>query len=299
MFLYDNTIVSEHYLKVQSEPVVDFYTESIECSKMLLTESVSASKRMLDVVTEYGSTKNIVTEAMSEWIDRIVKVLKEFKAKIIVLFRKWIDWIKRKLHMKTRYSDEAMQDMIDKSKSRLQGFSIELPEPIDYGFTYFNELTNPTFPRTVINTLIQLKSEYGNAVSDAKAHVMDIKTVRDELQNTTNGFVNGTKTMALNITIMENLLANKKKGKTDLDNYQKKVMDAIDAIEKDVKRMQNSARNIVVDDQNLVNAMLTLVTCLHSHLASMANAYPTYINNIDKAIMQFLPQAEQYLMAND
>ena len=299
MFLYDNNIVSEQFLSIQSEPVIDFYNESMSYNKSLLVESLDASKAMLNVIYEYGTSDNIVTEAVSDWIDKIFKILKEFKAKVVTLFRRWIDWINKKVHGKTKYSDEAMQDMIDKNKSRLQSFSIELPEPTDYGFTYFNELTNPTFPRTVINTLVQLKSEYGNAVSDTKAHVMDIKAVRDELQDTTNSFVNGTKTMALNITVMENLLTNKKKGKADLDNYQKKVMDAISAVEKDVKRMQNSARNIVVDNQNLINAMITLVTCLQSHLASMANAYPTYINNIDKAIMQFLPQAEQYLMAND
>ena len=299
MFLYSNTIVSEQYLTIQSEPIHDFYMESLGYNKELLTNSLIATKEMLNVLHTYGTSDNIMLEAESNWFDKIIKFLKEFKAKVVVLFRRWIDWIAKKLHMRGRYSDEAIEDMITKHGTELQGFKLELPEPVDYGFAYFNELTAPSVPKNMIETVEKIKDEYKTAGDDKHARVMDIKVVRDEFQGVTNGLVNGTKTTELTITLIDTLVKNKKSGKAQLEKYRKEVMDAIEDIDRSVKAVHKNSTNIVIGDQNLVNALLSMITCLNEHLTAMANAYPTYINNIDKAIMEFLPKAEQYLMAND
>ena len=298
MFLYSNTIVSERYLTIQSEPVIDFCHEAMSYNTELLSNSLRATKEMLSIFDEYGTSKNIVTEATTSWFDKIVKFLKEFKAKVVTLFRRWIDWIAKKLHIRGKYSDEAMEEMISKNRDKLKGFTLELPEPIDYGFAYFNELSNPTVPKNVMDTVDKLKDEYKD-VSEKHPQTMDIKSIRDGFQNTSNSLVNGMKTGELNITTMEALLNNKKAGKDQLEKYRKAVMDAIDDIDRSVKAVSKNSSNIVIGDQNLVNAMLTMITCLNEHLTTMANAYPNYINNIDKAVMEFLPKAEQYLMANN
>jgi molecular chaperone GrpE (heat shock protein) len=298
MFLYSNTIVSERYLTIQSEPVIDFCHEAMSYNTELLSNSLRATKEMLTIFDEYGTSKNIVTEATTSWFDKIVKFLKEFKAKVVTLFRRWIDWIAKKLHIRGKYSDEAMEEMISKNRDKLKGFTLELPEPIDYGFAYFNELANPTVPKNVTDTVDKLKDEYKD-VSEKHPQTMDIKSIRDGFQNTSNSLVNGMKTGELNITTMEALLNNKKAGKDQLEKYRKAVMDAIDDIDRSVKAVSKNSSNIVIGDQNLVNAMLTMITRLNEHLTTMANAYPNYINNIDKAVMEFLPKAEQYLMANN
>ena len=298
MFLYSNTIVSERYLTIQSEPVIDFCHEAMSYNTELLSNSLRATKEMLNIFDEYGTSKSIVTEATTSWFDKIVKFLKEFKAKVVTLFRRWIDWIAKKLHIRGKYSDEAMEEMISKNKDKLKGFTLELPEPIDYGFAYFNELSSPTVPKNVTDTVDKLKDEYKD-VSEKHPQTMDIKSIRDGFQNTSNSLVNGMKTGELNITIMETLLKNKKAGKDQLEKYRKAVMDAIDDIDRSVKAVSKNSSNIVIGDQNLVNAMLTMITCLNEHLTTMANAYPNYINNIDKAVMEFLPKAEQYLMSNN
>jgi len=298
MFLYDNNIVSENYLTVEPEPTVDFYTEAVECNKALLTESMGATKYMIDVIAEYGDSANIVTEAFSEWKDKIIKFLKEFKAKVIVLFRRWIDWLAKKLNMKGRYGDEAMNTLLrDTAKcAALADFSMELPEPTDFGFIYFNELDVATFPTSLDKMVDNIRK---TGIDDNEEY--DAKKIRDQLANETQSYLNGTKLSVLTIKDMRQLFNIKQSASKNLDNYKNKVIDAINHVTVASHVIggsyKTSTKTINPQDQKVYEYLVTIASCLGDHLTKMSNEYATYINRIDQAITSFLPQAEQYLLA--
>lgn len=298
MFLYDNNIVSESYLTVDSEPVIDFYTEAMGYNKTLLAESMDATQHMLDTVYEYGATSNVLTEAFSDWKDKIVKFLKEFKARIITLFRRWIDWISKKLHAKGRYGDDAVEKLLNDSTkcSALSSFKMDLTEPTDFGYTYFNELKNPAYPNNLKASATAIQHSRINSKGKDDNNDYDIKKIRDTLTAETQSYLNGSKITQVDINTIRTLYDNKKGGDKTLKKYKDVTVAVIDQITK-IADTVGGLGNDMVKDQQAYNALITISTCLNEHLTKMANEYPTYINRIDQTINSFLPQAEQYLLA--
>ena len=296
MFLYDNNIVSESYLTVEAEPVVDFYTEAMECNKALLTESMGATKYMMDVISEYGNDRHVVTEAFSEWKDKIIKFLKEFKAKVIVLFRRWIDWIAKKLHMKGRYSDEAVEKLLaDNSKcAALAGFKMELAEPTDFGYTYFTELQSASYPKALNNLADSVHK--ARSVKDGDKNEYDAQKLRDKMANETQSFLSGNKITEVGIDDLRNLFDFKKNGAKNLKRYEETTLKSIEQITKSAQIIGNF-KDSMVEDKNAYMYLVTVASCLGDHLTKMSNEYATYINRIDQVTHSFLPQAEQYLLA--
>ena len=298
MFLYNNTITSESSLYVETEPKVNFVEESLSYNKELLTETMSATSHMFDIVAEYSDTPKAVTEAFSDWANKIGKFLKEFKAKVIVLFKRWIDWIAKKLHMKGLYSDEAVKTLLaDTAKcSKLAGFKMELAEPTDFGFTYFNELENRVFIKNAHASAFAVEKDRVDYTSKRSVD-LDVKKIRDELMNESKGFLNGLKKTEITIDDIRTLYDIKSKGAERIKKDKDEVIAEIDRLSK-ISNVIGRIDTDPVKDQQAYNAVITIVTCLNEHLTSMSNTYPTYINLVDKTFAEFLPQAEQYLIAN-
>ena len=298
MFLYDNNIISENSLTVTAEPNENFFEESMKYNKDLLTESMKASKYMMDVVIEYGDTEKIVTEAFADFKNKVLKFLREFKAKVVVLFRRWIDWIAKKLHTDGLYTDKAMDALLaDNAKcTALDGFKMELSEPTDFGFVYFNELKACQYPKNLkasARTIVRQRVSGNN--KDKEDY--DVKKLRDELIKETNSFLNGNKMQSVTIQDIRAIYANKRNGKLDLPKYKNEVVDSIDVINKEAEYVGKMGVDMV-KDQEAYNTIVTIASCLNEHLTTMANNYATYIDRINKLIAEFLPQAEQYLIAN-
>ena len=298
MFLYDNNIVSETYLQVEAEPVDNFFEESMQYNKELLTESMSATKQMLDTVLEYGNTDKVVMEAFADFKDRILKFLREFKAKIITLFRKWIDWIAKKLHMKGLYSDEAVEKLLGDSNKvqALADYELTYSEGIDLGHRFFNELNTPQFPNFVRDSAIDVIARALSNHSGKNIVEIDAQKLRDELMVESNSFVNGNKQYSVTINDIRTLYGYKNSGKTMINNYKNAIIALVNMIERQATQVNGNTRN-VMGNQNSYNALITMVTCLNEHLSLMANKYPEYINTIDKIFVDFLPGAEKFLLS--
>ena len=199
--------------------------------------------------------------------------------------------------MDGRYSDKAAETLLsDSSKcSALSNFKLTLTEPTDFGFTYFNELKSQTYPDNLRKSADAIYNARFKNSSD-KVEDCDIKRLRDDLQNQTTGFLNGTKMTEVGINDFKAIFNNKKDGKEDIKKYEKKVMDTIDYLNKLVADTSQLGNNGFKDQQS-ANTVVNIVSCLQAHLASMTNAHQTYISRIDKLVAEFLPQAEQYLLS--
>ena len=66
------------------------------------------NKSMNYLTKRYGSNEKILTEAFADFKARVIKFLKEFKAKVVVLFRRWLDFIAKKLSMVGRYTNDII-----------------------------------------------------------------------------------------------------------------------------------------------------------------------------------------------
>ena len=295
MFLYNNNIVSSNCLTVAVEPTNDFMSESLAYNREALSASVEASRIMVETIHENGATDNIITEAFADFKDRIMEIIRELKAKIIVLFRRWIDWITKKLGGVGRYRVETARALIaDKDKRKaLAGFTLELPEPTDFGFTYFNELDKPYFPSHVVLRT----SEISKALYDGKKFDYDISKMRDAFQQETNSYLNGSKINELDIKSFENIVRLLDDPEKKLASYKTTVMKAIEAVERQAKSVGRQTQLAL--SQAACNAILALVTCLNEHLFTMASNFATYVGRIHKAIADFLPAAEEYLIRQD
>lgn len=295
MFLYDNNIISSNYLSIASEPTNDFVAESFAYNREAIAASLDASRVMLETINEYGHTNNIITEAFDDFKNKIIEIIRNFKAKVIVLFRRWIDWISKKLGGGGRYRIESAKALLaDNARCKaLAGFRYELPEPTDFGFTYFNELTNPYFPNQVVLKAAEItKNLLGN-----KKFEFDVKKMRDEFQSETNSYLNGSKTSELDIRSFENVVKLLDNADKTLDAYKKTVINAIQAIEKHANRVGNLTN--LAASQAACNAILAMVTCLNEHLTAMASNFAIFVGRIHKVIAEFLPLAEEYLIRND
>ena len=295
MFLYNNNIVSSNCLTVAVEPTNDFMSESLAYNREALNASVEASRIMVETIHKNGVTDNIVTEAFADFKDRILEIIRELKAKIIVLFRRWIDWITKKLGGTGRYSIETARALIaDKDKRKaLAGFTLELTEPMDFGFTYFNELDKPYFPSHVVLRT----SEISKALYDGKKFDYDISKMRDAFQHETNSYLNGNKINELDIKSFESIVRLLDDPEKKLASYKTTVMKAIEAVERQAKSVGRHTQLAL--SQAACNAILALVTCLNEHLSTMASNFATYVGRIHKAIADFLPAAEEYLIRQD
>lgn len=297
MFLYDNNIISENSLRINTEPDIDFYTEAVSYNKALLASSMQATKEMLDTIMEYGDSPKIVQESFSDFKDKIVKFLREFKAKIVTLFRRWIDWIAKKLHMKGRYTDEAMEALLKDSNkvNRLSGFRLQLNEEVDFGHKYFNELTTSAYPSNLYTMAIKISTARVNTpASDHNTY--DLKQLKDSLVAETTAILNGSKTRELTLNDIKVIFDYKKDGEKTLNKYKEGVMKTIDQINNLTTHIGKGG-NDALKDQQACNSIITLASCLGDHLSTMANAYPTYIDRINSAIVRFLPAAEEYMIA--
>lgn len=299
MFLYNNTITSESSLYIETEPTINFVEEAISYNKELISESMNATKQMIDIVAEYSDTPKAVAEAFADWKTRIIKFLKEFKARVIVLFKRWIDWIAKTLHKKGFYSDDAVKELLANvfKSSKLADFKMELSEPVDFGFTYFNELQTCAF---IDNVDAVAGSIYIDRVKDPHSkHPMEInvKKIRDELTVQSKSFLCGSKKTELTLADIKALYDAKSRAADDLKKYKDRVITEIERLGKIAEHIGN-ASNDAFKDQCGYNAVVAVSTCLNEHLTNMANTYPEFINRINKAFAEFLPQAEQYLIAN-
>ena len=299
MFLYDNNIISENSLRVETEPEVDFYSEALSYNKELLSNSMRATKEMLDVIAEYGDSEKVVQESFSDFKDKIVKFLKEFKARIIVLFRRWLDWIAKKLNMKGRYGDEAVKTLLADQNKRnmLKNFRYTLNEEVDFGYKYFNELTTANYANGAHDIAIGIFGKRINDLKDQDKASYEIKKMKDDFVAQTTDILNGSKTRELTIDDIETLYNNKTSGQKLLNTYESKVMTAINRINDLAKRVTANKGN-PEKDQHACMTLVTIASCLGDHLSAMANNYSVYIDRINTAFTNFLPAAEEYLLAN-
>ena len=293
MFLYDNTIVSENQLVVDTIPE-NFVEEAISYNKELLQGYLTATTEMIELINAHDGMDNVVTEAFDDFMDRVLAFLREFKAKVIVLFRRWVDWISKKLSGVGRYRIEAAKALFkDATKCRnLAGFRFELTEPTDFGFTYFQELDKPNFPYQVIDKAIEINAN----CRKGKDFDQDAQKMRDHFQRETNSYLNGSKMTEVTIRDLENIVGLLDNADKKLAKYKNTITDAISAIEKEAKTLKKLG---LTCGKAASNAMLVLVTCLNEHLTAMSSNFAAFVNRITTITAEFLPRAEEYLIAQD
>ena len=132
---------------------------------------------------------------------------------------------------------------------------------------------------------------------DGKKFDYDISKMRDAFQQETNSYLNGNKINELDIKSFENIVRLLDDPEKKLASYKTTVMKAIEAVERQAKSVGRQTQLAL--SQAACNAILALVTCLNEHLSTMASNFATYVGRIHKAIADFLPAAEEYLIRQD
>lgn len=301
MFLYDNNIVSENNLSVEIEPTFDFFKESMTYNKELLAATMAATKEALLVIQENGASENIVTESFSDMKDKIIKFLKDFKVKVITLFKKWADYIIRKLGGQGLYGMKAIDTLLkDKDKcTALKDFHMVVSEPVDPGYTYFKALEyNDEIAKAMVanNYIGKVIKDILDDKTDTTG-IDDAAAIRDQISNITSNFINGKKMTEFTIKDIENLHELREKSTKLLDEYKVKITKCIDQIIKATEKVAGDKTASIVENSKKLQIYTLFTTSLNEHLSVVTSKCAEYVNTIDKLIAEFLPQAEQYLLA--
>ena len=301
MFLYDNNIISENSLRVEVEPTFDFFTESMKNNKELLGNVMTTTKEALDIIYENGVDDNIVIESFSEMKNRIIKFLKDFKARVITLFKKWIDFIIRKFGGQGLYGMKAIETLLkDKDKcTALKDFHMVIGEPVDPGYTYFkaleynDEIAKALAANNYIGKAIKGIIDDSDIIDDGD----DGKAIRDQISAITSSFTNGKKMTEFSIKDIENLYHLRENATKLLDGYKVTVTKCLDQIIKATEKVKGDKPESILENNRKLQIFTYFTTSINEHLSVVTSKCADYVNTIDKLIAEFLPQAEQYLLA--
>ena len=288
MFLYNNNIVSESNVLVPNLEPHDFFSTSMQCNKKLLSTTIEASRHMLDVLTTYGTSANIVKEAISDYTKAVTSGVHDFNRTTITEAKQWMDSIGSKDEVAgNKYVSESMGTYtVQEKREALKEFYIELPEHEDLGFKTCQEFALPTWFSVAEKAIAKAKSEPD----------VDINELRTMLTEATTDVTTGLETYQVDVETIGRMNTIKQFGNSRTKDYKDKCIETLATIERAIIGLNDTDPLV---HQKKCNNLVAVATCVNEHMCVMLDKYTKIIERFDEIAREFIPQAESYLLNNN